>query len=504
VTYPVILPVVVIDAANKSIRFVEGSTTETVTLAEGSYFLRGDGQPNDLLVALCTALDSNTNATNANTYSATITRSIDPDAASGVVSIDNATGSSSFSILWADALTTVDPAWFGFAAANTAHDGSAKVSTLSPSAQWVSPQIYREWAPEDDTDVAVVRTRSGAIGGGRRGGPYGVRRLEFSLVHDKRTHRIWNTADPAACFSSVHGLLSTTRRMEIHFVAVASGYALDVVDVDTRQGDYWHLSQESAEIFTPRRLSPGTPLESWAIRVHESLDEAPAQLDFEELGNVDIWADIQGFGGTPWPAWSRTSSATLDPTLAPNGGSLGGYWATVASGPDAIIESYTTPPPMLQVYGGQFRQSWLSGLTTETASVRQGAEQHYAARVSATVGTSTTQILPGLIVGNDSTTPIYATSIGGAPSVDRARVVATFQNVFWGWDAGGAYLQVEGGAEATGAFTPTPTTEVATPEGLGFVSTSNTSRNLLYLSWARTKKAGAKAAFQAWFAAQFS
>ena len=265
-TYPVILPVIVIDSTNKAIRMTENATTSTINLVEGSYFLRGDGSADDLLLALKTALDSHPNVTTPNTYTVTIARSINSAAVSGAVTVTRATGSSSWGVLWADALTTFDQALLGFVANDTVN-ASPKVSTVSPSGQWVSNEIIKRRDPRTEVDVKQVRTRSGAVGGGRRGGPYSVRLVQFEYVNEKRTDAMLNTTDPTAAFSSVFALLSTLRRFELHFATLATSPALAALSSTTRQGTAWHLDEASAEEFEPRKLSAGTPLYSWGLRL---------------------------------------------------------------------------------------------------------------------------------------------------------------------------------------------------------------------------------------------
>lgn len=268
-SYPVLLGGVVITASNKSIRFKEGLVTETVNLVEGTYCLTGDGGTDDLLEAVLTALATNTNAVNPNTYSATGSYvSVDPATASASITIAKATGSSTFQILWADAATTFDPALLGFAETNTADNTSAKTSTLSPTALWVSPDPHRELEPQTSKVVSVKRSLSGRVRGLERSSSMRSWRLGLGFVRDTRVLSVRNTSDPAATFEAFLDRYGAGSSMELHDVDT-NGTTTALISFDAAEYvDTVCFSQETIERFEPRRIAPGTPLYAFDLLLH--------------------------------------------------------------------------------------------------------------------------------------------------------------------------------------------------------------------------------------------
>lgn len=264
--YAAFLSFVTIDASNKTIRFVEGSTTTNVTLAEGSYPLRGDGTADDLCKILKTAFESNADAAN-NTYTVSVAMSVDPSAPTAVVTITRATGAGNFSILWAHANTTFDPLLIGHEALNTAHNGTAKAGTLSPTALWVSSDFIAESEPEEEYDVTVHETEDGRLLAARKGGAFEVRRVSFLHVDDLRVHDESNLDDPAAAFMTFHELVGDGRPFEMHEQTLSSGMTLDDLSSSTRIGTAWHFDEETAAEFAPERIEPGVPMYAFQLRL---------------------------------------------------------------------------------------------------------------------------------------------------------------------------------------------------------------------------------------------
>lgn len=265
--YAVLSRYVTITASNNTIRIKEGSVTEDVTIAVGKWPLRGDGTTDDLGTKFCAALASNTNATNPNTYSLTVTPSIDITAPSASTTIAAATGTSTFQILWAHANTTFDPAILGFDGTNTDDDALDKVSTLSPSALWVANDCMREIEPEQEYISAVSRAQSGRVRAIKRTGPLVSYRLGHDFIDVSRVWDDENTADPNAAFSLFLDATAGGSRFELYTPEVSSGTTLQAPSTSNKVGTSWHWEEGSAASFAPERMEPGMSLYSFDLRL---------------------------------------------------------------------------------------------------------------------------------------------------------------------------------------------------------------------------------------------
>lgn len=265
VTYPVLLSAVVIDSTNKAIRFREASVTETVNIAEATYFLRGDGASDDLLLAVKTALETNTNAVDPNTYNVTVAWDTAPGSLCATITIARATGGSVFSLQWADSLTTLSEAVLGFPNTNDSVNTSAKVGTLTPNCTWLPDQPASQSDPFFEAEAKQTLMVGGQVRTFERGGPYSRRRLGFAFVDPKRTIQSAITADPTRTYEKFWDVINDGRRLELHEQSISSGTALSALSSSTEIGSDWHLDEESCQSFTPQRLEPGLELYSWSI-----------------------------------------------------------------------------------------------------------------------------------------------------------------------------------------------------------------------------------------------
>jgi len=292
VTYPVILPAVVLEPTTV-IRHTENATTSNLTVIDPAtgaalatsktFYLRGDNAADDLCRVIRQTLDSNTNAVNPNTYSCTISRNIDGTALPATVTISRATGASNFTIDWANAATTFDERLLGFRNVST---GSVTTTTgdVSPTGQWVANDIYEFFESEEEVAAFVERARSGVVIGGRRGGPYDVRRLALRFQTEQRTvikavPTISSVVDTGRAFAACWARLCTGRPFELHFATISAGTTLAALSSSTRQpcfngaGTAWHLDADTVESgFRPERLAPGVGLYAWTLRM---LGEVP-------------------------------------------------------------------------------------------------------------------------------------------------------------------------------------------------------------------------------------
>ena len=261
---PVFLLPIVLTTANNRIRFREGGTTGNLDLTPGTWFLRGDGAADDLILELETRMSAFGGG--GNNYYPGIARGSDPATRHGFVTIVRGAGADSFQLQFGDAATTFDASILGFTQVNTAFDGNAKANTLSPSAQWVSTAPYSEWTPVDQADGYVVRARSGVVRDGITGGPYDVRRIAFSMIHGERWHPEFIAADPDRAFSRFFWRWAAGRPCEVHFAA-ATGTSVGALSSSTRKGTRWHLGEEARDELAAARRSPATSLWSWSFEL---------------------------------------------------------------------------------------------------------------------------------------------------------------------------------------------------------------------------------------------
>ncbi len=237
--------------------FIDPATSAAI-LSTKFFYLRGDGADDDLARAFRLTADSHTGGTNV--YATAVAYSIDPAAISGSLTISIASGGPhNFMFSFADALTTFDEGAVGFTDANTANNASAKVGTLSPSAAWVSPEVFARCEQVTEYDVSVKRARSGRIKALRYGGPYDLRELRHEMVDSRRLLDQDNTSDPTATLDRFIQTVGAGDRFEMHW-ATASGSVLSALSSSTRIGTAWHFDEMSSAKLRPERLQPGLAL----------------------------------------------------------------------------------------------------------------------------------------------------------------------------------------------------------------------------------------------------
>lgn len=270
-SYPVMLGAIVIDSSNRSIVITEAGADVTAQLGgaatvTGSItcYLRGDGTSDDLCKVIKDAMEAA--GASANTYTVSVSFSVDGTATSAAVTIARATGADSIGIKWASASTTFDEALIGFANTNVT-GATSYTSTLSPSSVWVSSEVYRELEPESDFVAFSQRARSGRVWGGLRGGAYAVRRLGLDLLHAKRAHSVNNSTDPDSGLDQFLERQLAGLAFELHVGTISSGTTLAALSSSTEHGSGWYFDAESLETYAPRRQSPGVPLFSVDLRL---------------------------------------------------------------------------------------------------------------------------------------------------------------------------------------------------------------------------------------------
>lgn len=266
-SYPVLLGAIVITSANRQIRFKEGANTNNAQLALGTYYLRGDGNAFDFLPALVTALQAANASTN--TYTATVSRSIDTNAAHTTITITRATGADNFQILWGDPQTTFDNLLLGFTA-STADDALAKTSTQACAAGWVSNDILRELEPFSERAVSVPRKVNGAVVGVTRSSQMTSWSLGFAFVHEDRMLKRRALAVTADTLEGFMERFGPGAAFECHESPLSAGTTLSALSSSTRVA-VMHWSEDTLSSFRPQRIGPGVPLYDLDTIAHEQV-----------------------------------------------------------------------------------------------------------------------------------------------------------------------------------------------------------------------------------------
>ena len=288
---------------SSALRVTENAVASTLTVidpATGSalastktFYLRGDGSDDDLLQVLVETIQSHAQA---NTYTATLTMSTDAASPSVTTTITQS-GGNAFQINWTHAGTTIEASWFGFTDADTASDTSAKSGTKSSSVAWASPDAPQVREEHPEYDVSVQRSRSGRVRALRRGGPYHILDLGFTLLDSRRVLRTDNTSDPDATFAAFLETVGDGTDFEVHAIGIASGTTLSPLTIYTRLRETWRFDEESSSAFRPSRDEPGMSLYSFALRAEgegETTPE-PAPEPEEVLGLEEEFETADGW-----------------------------------------------------------------------------------------------------------------------------------------------------------------------------------------------------------------
>lgn len=266
-SYPVFLGAIVVTTANRVIRFREGAgSVGNATLATGTYYLRGDGTASDLCLAIKTALDNF--GAGGNTYSVTLTTSINPALPGATITITRTAGTSTFGVV-VDGSTTFDMALIGLTA-STANDANPKTSTVSCAAAWAANDILREREPFGERIADVSRRVSGGVVGVSRSAHMVSWALGFAFVEERRMLLRANASDVDATLEAFVRRFGAGAAFEAHEVPIASGATLAAMSSSTRFG-VLHWSADSVSEFRPRRIGPGVPLYDLDMVAHEQV-----------------------------------------------------------------------------------------------------------------------------------------------------------------------------------------------------------------------------------------
>lgn len=237
--YPVLLGLIVVDSTNNAVKFTENGVTQTLIIASGSYFLRGDGTADDFCAAFKAALDSHTGGTNV--YAVALSPSIAPGSACATVTISIASGGPNAFKLFthdSDPVTTFDTLLIGFTG-NTGNSTAAKVSNLSPTALWVSNAVYKSLEPVPTYKRTRARAQSGKVRAVNRAGEFRDRLWVQEHVHESRTKQEAIVADTGRALNVFVLRQADGKRFEWHDGAISAGTTLGALDtVTTRIGTF--------------------------------------------------------------------------------------------------------------------------------------------------------------------------------------------------------------------------------------------------------------------------
>ena len=270
--FPILLAGITIDADNDVLQLDEAGSVQPATLAHGTYWLRGDGGAGDFCPVLVTAL--NAAFADGNTYAVTLSGwSIDAADQSLTVTVSRATGTATFRVRWNHGSANFPPALLGFTTEKGAADADAEVSTLSPSAVWVSNERFIDWTPRMTASNAEVEGADGSVDVVELSGTVYRGRLSLELVDGRRLWAHENQADPAATLERFWALVRDGRQVEIHTTVISThpsltAPALGTSEVGRDVGTYyrWLLVNPSAASLEAERALTG--MSHWDLDLH--------------------------------------------------------------------------------------------------------------------------------------------------------------------------------------------------------------------------------------------
>jgi hypothetical protein len=264
-SFPVFAGAITISTAlnNRVIRWRENVTTANATIAEGTYFLRGDGTASDLCLAIKTAIEAATGSTN--TYNVTVSRSISNSAAHTTITITRATGADTFQLL-KDGSQTFDYDLIGFTA-STAQNSTAKTSDVSCLANWSGNDIYSKIFPFSTKIQPQKKAPSGRRSSVARSARMQGWSIGMNFIHENRlfiAKRLSGTGQTLESFIEYFGsnyfeMHSTEISATPTLSAISSGTLLDTVVFD----------EQIVEDFKASRVGDGLPLFNISFDVHK-------------------------------------------------------------------------------------------------------------------------------------------------------------------------------------------------------------------------------------------
>lgn len=229
--YPVLLAAVeVIAGLNDTIVIDEAGNPTTCTIEPGTYFLRGDGEDDDLIRAVEAALISDAGVVGFQPGDMRIEFDVDAAGRAAQVHIEPDDISA-----WTLKTTGTFPlALLGFVEEQSAVDKSGVHSTHTPSCVWVSPQpfVTREPRPRRPATTQHETPERGVVYTFTAADTRRDRVLQLAHIIGARALRERNATDPAASFESWWELANDGRDVELHLARIAEGTTLEALTSD--------------------------------------------------------------------------------------------------------------------------------------------------------------------------------------------------------------------------------------------------------------------------------
>jgi hypothetical protein len=261
-SYPLFLRSIDIDSTNNVLMFSENGVTRTATLTVGTYYLRGDGGSDDLLLEIKTKMEAA--GASVNTYNIGVEVDTDKANPSATVYFSIASGTDAFALLFAHASNTFEAGLLGFTSASTASDTAIKSGTLSPTALWCGAEYVTSYEPVVEHEAYATVALSGRVKGAVLGSARDLLDVSFELQPGERVHSVYNSSDPTACFSRFFTSWASGASVEFYDYSPDTGTLITAISPADRVGVY-HLDADSATRFQPQRLSLATTLYSWRL-----------------------------------------------------------------------------------------------------------------------------------------------------------------------------------------------------------------------------------------------
>lgn len=257
--FPCFLPAIVIDSTNNKLSVTvtggTGAGTSTLTIASGTYYLRGDGASGDFLAALDTALESHSTT---GAFACTVSRNIASASSGCSVTLTLSGGPTSWTIN-TSSNTTFDLSWIGMSSGMTAALSLSSTSTVKGC--WTSSEPMSLDDPGWSSMVRQSQLSGGSVSTHIYGATTKERTYDCDYLYRERVFETTSLDTPHKAL----GHLMLGGKFERHDTTVSSGTTLSALSSSTRIGTLWHFAEESCKSLRPSRVDPG--LELWGITV---------------------------------------------------------------------------------------------------------------------------------------------------------------------------------------------------------------------------------------------
>jgi hypothetical protein len=255
--YPLLRRAITItENKNDVIRFREAGLTVDAKVAPGVYFLKAGA--GGLLDAVRAAFEA-AQPTIANTYSVTLTVSVNALQPTGVVTVTRLLGTDGFTIGGADPLTTFPLHVLGFDLITTSTASAPRSSTLSPSGIWVSNDMLTTDEPDFTGEVfGETPSRGGSLSAGAQSDTWDRYRWAVAYVARRRVWQEANPTDPNATWEAFWRRIRSAPVLEL---ARIDPTTFAVTDLPNQ----WVADLATRQSVGPVRLGPGTPIYSWPM-----------------------------------------------------------------------------------------------------------------------------------------------------------------------------------------------------------------------------------------------